>query len=621
MAINCSHTDCRHGALLVMLLIACGCSDGPVADSSNGSPSAASPAVSTDGEQEAIEASSSSSPNPLRNAYFGDLHVHTRYSFDAYVFNVRGSPDDAYRFAKGEPLTHPSGHTVQLKSGPLDFQAVTDHDLYLGALWAMDDPESPMHEEPLAEELRDLRTDQSVRGDDPFFPLHRTAGSLQAMNSLDAEGAARSAWSDIVAAAERHNDPGTFTTFVGYEYTLSANDGGNLHRNVIFRGDAPARPFTVTDSRDPADLWRWLDMLREDGLEGLAIPHNSNGSNGHMFAIDERFDASYADLRLRNEPLVEVTQVKGDSEAHPLLNPYDEWANYEVFPYQVASKRQSEPSGSYVREAYLNGLKLEAEKGYNPFRFGLIGSTDSHNAASTPEEDNYHSKVGINDGTPQRRGSVPFDPPLSDGSVYPEDDTFIQFGAAGLAGVWAEENTRDSLYDALRRKETFATTGPRIRVRFFAGYDYEDGLVDDRNMIEKAYAGGVPMGGDLARNDDHVPRFLVWALRDGMSAPLQRVQVIKGWVEDGEARERVYDVACSDGGVLDANHRCPDNGASVDLTDCSISTGVGASELGTLWSDPDFDPTERAFYYVRALENPVCRWSTWARAASRCAAP
>ena len=607
MATNCSHADCRHGALLVMFLIACGCSDGPVADSSNGSPSAAGPAVSTDGEQEAIEAASSSSQNPLRNAYFGDLHVHTRYSFDAYVFKVRGTPDDAYRYAKGEPLTHPIGHTLQLRSGPLDFQAVTDHDLYLGAMLAMDDPESPLYEEPLADELRGLDTGGFARA-----LAAARSGELAAM---DTEDATLGAWQDIVAAAERHNDPGTFTTFVGYEYTLSADDRGNLHRNVIFRGDAPDRPFAVTDSRNPADLWRWLDDLRQRGIEGLAIPHNSNGSNGQMFMIgpyaDEPFDANYADLRMRNEPLVEVTQVKGDSEAHPLLNPYDEWANYEVFPYRIATQLYSEPSGGYVREAYLNGLKLEEKEGFNPFRFGLIGSTDSHNAAPTPEEFNFHSKVGINDGTPQRRGSVPLDQPLADGSVYPENDSYIQFGAAGLAGVWAEENTRDSLYEALRRKETFATTGPRMRVRFFAGYDYKDGLVDDRNMIEQAYAGGVPMGGDLARDGDRVPRFLVWALRDVMSAPLQRVQVIKGWVEDGEARERVYDVACSDGGVPDANHRCPDNGARVDLTDCSISTGVGASELGTLWSDPDFDPTERAFYYVRTIENPVCRWSTW----------
>ena len=242
MAINC----CRHGALLVMFLIACGCSAGPVADSSNGGPSAAGPAILTDGEQEAIEAASSSSPNPLRNAYFGDLHVHTRYSFDAYVFKVRGTPDDAYRYAKGEPLTHPTGHTLQLRSGPLDFQAVTDHGLYLGAMLAMDGPESPLYEEPLADELRGLDTGGFARA------LEAARGGELA--AMDTEDATLGAWQDIVAAAERHNDPGTFTTFVGYDYTLSADDRGNLHRNVIFRGDAPDRPFAVTDSRNPADL-------------------------------------------------------------------------------------------------------------------------------------------------------------------------------------------------------------------------------------------------------------------------------------------------------------------------------------------------------------------------------
>ena len=298
-------TDCRHGVLLVMLLFAFGCSDGPDADVSSGDPSTMGPAGSPGGARPVVGVVSSSSPNPLRNAYFGDLHVHTHYSFDAYVFQVRGTPDDAYRYAKGEPLTHPSGHTLRLKSGPLDFQAVTDHGLYLGAMLAMDDPESPLYEEALADELRGLdsggfrRALQAIRN-----------GELAAMDTRDAK---RSAWEDIVAAAERHNEPGTFTTFVGYEYTLSAADRGNLHRNVIFRDSAPDQPFSVTDSRNPADLWRWLDDLRERGSEGLAIPHNSNGSNGQMFMIGpyagEPFDAGYAGLRMRNEPLVEVTQV------------------------------------------------------------------------------------------------------------------------------------------------------------------------------------------------------------------------------------------------------------------------------------------------------------------------
>ncbi len=576
------------------------CSDGAeVGQTSNGRPSAG---VIADTAGDTAES------NPLRNAYFGDLHVHTRYSFDAYVFNVRASPDDAYRYAKGETIMHASGHELRLESGPLDFLAVTDHGLYLGAMPAMDDPSSPLYDEPLAAELRGLDTGGFARAMQAL-----RSGELAA---LDTEPAKLDAWRDIVEAAERHNDPGRFTTFIGYEYTTSHPDRGNLHRNVIFRSSAvPEAPFASTDSRNPEDLWRWLDARRAEGIEGLAIPHNSNGSNGHMFQLEtvagDPFDAEYAALRMRNEPIVEVTQVKGTSEVHPLLFPTDEWADFEIFPYRIATRLYSEPKGGYVREAYLNGLLIEEEQAFNPFRFGLIGSTDTHNAAPTPEEDNYHSKVGINDGTPQRRGSVPLDEPDSQGNKYAQG-TFHLFGASGLAAVWAEENTREAIYDALRRKETFATTGPRLLVRLFAGYDFPDDLASDRDMVAQAYEGGVPMGSDLIADGDRVPRLLVWAARDVHSAPLQRVQIVKGWVEDGSAHDRVYDVVCSDGLEPDPqNHRCPDNGATVDLSDCSISSDRGAAELATVWTDPDFDSTLRAFYYVRVLENPVCRWSTW----------
>ena len=547
-------------------------------------------------------------PNPLRNAYFGDTHVHTRHSFDAYIFNTRASPDDAYRFAKGEAIGHPSGHRIQLESGPLDFQAVSDHGLYLGAMPAMDDPENPLYDEPLAKELRELETGGFARA-------IRALRSGE-MAALDTREAKLVAWKDIVEAAERHNDPGRFTAFIGYEYTASASDRGNLHRNVIFRSSAvPEAPFATTDSPNPEDLWRWLDGLRADGIEALAIPHNSNGSNGHMFQLEtvggEPLDASYAELRMRNEPLVEITQVKGTSEVHPLFSPNDEWADFEIFPYRIATRLDSDPQGSYVREAYLNGLLMEEELGFNPFRFGVIGSTDTHNAGGTPEENNYHSKVGTNDGTPKRRGSVPLDEPGPEGQTY-SGGVFHLFGASGLAGVWAEENTRESIYDAFRRKETFATTGPRVQVRFFAGFAYSENLASDDDMIAKAYEGGVPMGADLLADGDSSPRFLVWAMRDLHSAPLQRVQIVKGWVAGGEAHEQVFDVACSDGLEPDPDtYRCADNGATVDLGDCSISQDVGAAELSTVWMDPDFDASRRSVYYVRVLENPVCRWSTW----------
>jgi hypothetical protein len=555
------------------------------------------------------EPAAGAQPNPLRNAYFGDLHVHTRYSFDAFIFNVRATPDDAYRYAKGEAIDHPLGFPLQLKSGPLDFQAVTDHAVYLGVMRKMFEPGNPLYDLPIAAEVRG-ETGLDVRG-----AFQRAAQALRTGElSLDTSGVTKEAWDDIVAAAERHNQPGVFTTFAGFEYT-SAPESQNLHRNVIFRGEASEMVFSRLDSPNPEDLWRWLDARRAEGREALAIPHNSNGSNGQMFLLEtfegRPFDAVYSELRMRNEPLVEITQVKGTSDTHPLLSPNDEWAEFEIFPYRIATRLDSDVPGSYVREAYLNGLEIAERDGFNPFRFGLIGASDTHVAAGPVEEDNYFSKVGVLDGEPKLRGSVPLDEPLASGEPY-ADVYYDLWSASGLAGVWAEENTRESIYDAFRRKETFATTGPRIKVRFFAGNDYPDDLAARADALEVAYAEGVAMGSDLTARADSAPSFLVWAMRDPRSAPLQRVQVIKGWVEDGEAREQVFDVACSDGGEPDpTTHRCPDNGATVDLSDCSLSQGMGAAELRTTWSDPAFDPAQRALYYVRVLENPTCRWSTW----------
>ena len=585
----------RSGSLLLPLLLAVlGCPSAP----------------SAEGGAIAEEAASNrAAPNPLRNAYFGELHVHTRHSFDAYIFEVRANPDDAYRFAKGEAIQHATGQTMQLRT-PLDFQAVTDHAFYLGMLPAMDTPGDPLYDTQIAEELRAL---------DAGGGFQR---ALQAMGSgelaaLDGEPAKLSAWQDIIDAAEKHNDPGRFTAFIGYEFTSSSDDRGNLHRNVIFRGsEVPGRPFARTDSRDPEDLWAWMDELRDKGIEALAIPHNSNGSNGQMFRLatfeGAPLNADYAETRMRNEPLVEVSQVKGTSETHPLLSPNDEWADFEIFPFRIATRLYSEPSGSYVREAFVNGLVLEETQGFNPFRFGLVAATDSHNAAGTPEEDNYYSKVGDRDGLPQRRGSVPLDEPDEDGQSQYSQGYFHLWGASGLTGAWAEENTRESIYDAFRRKETYGTTGPRIQLRFFASYEFEPGMAQADDMIARAYQGGIPMGSDLGAEGDRAPRFLVWAARDANSAPLERLQIVKGWVEGGEAREQVYDVACSDSGEPDpVSHRCDDNEAEVDLDDCSFSQDKGDAELATLWSDPSFDSSQRAVYYVRVLENPTCRWSTW----------
>ena len=602
-------------------------------------------------------------PNKDRNPYYGDLHVHTKYSFDAYVFGVTASPDDAYRYAKGEGVKHPLGYEMKLRE-PLDFYAVTDHGFYMGMIQAYADTSTDISQNDFAEPFHNLnRLDNltvesagersnifsSVLGATiikPYPDWHPNL--LKAYFSRNTQGALRSfdydihksAWADVARSANEHNDPGNFTTFIGYEFTTSTDiEGGNLHRNVIFESSkASIRPWTRIDSINPEDLWTWQDRLREKGVDTISMPHNSNGSNGQMFEMESfkgnALDVEYAEKRMRNEPLVEITQVKGTSETHPLLSPDDEWADFEIMDVRVGSRppTYSKPSGSYVREAYLNGLTLEFTKQGNPYKFGLIGSTDTHVVASSLDESNYWSKVGLLDGDPENRGSVPlkeenvarleeymraFNQPISTVSLEQGEYAntgFTQWGASGLAAAWAEENTRESLFAAFRRKETFATTGPRISVRFFGGYNLSSIDLNSESLVSEAYSKGVTMGADLLNNDDQIPEFIVWALRDMNSAPLQRIQIIKGWIDmnSGRPKEKVFDVACSDGLEPDPiTNRCPDNGARVNINDCSITSNVGSSELKTVWKDPEFKVDDKAFYYVRVLENPTCRWSTW----------
>ena len=554
-----------------------------------------------------------------RHAYFGDLHIHTQNSTDAYNFGVRATPDDAYRFAKGEALAHPLGYSIRLRSGPLDFLAVTDHAEYLGVARALADPGHLLGSHPVAVKMR------SGDPKDRWEAGRALDGWVRGkpVSDLDPLPVVRSIWQETVAAAERHDDPGRFTTFVAYEFT-STPGGVNLHRNVIFSGnDVPALPFSAVDSLNPEDLWTWLDEQRANGIEALAIPHNLNWSQGKMFErtdwAGEPIDAAYAEQRRRNEPLVEITQGKGTSETHPALSPNDEWADFEIWRKNSMafgedgsiSFAEGATTGAYARDALRAGLEIEREIAANPYLFGFIGASDGHNAAGSVEEDQHFGHAGKMDGTPAARGSLP-DGRQGQSQIQLELE-MIEWGSSGLTGVWAEENTRESIYAALRRKETFATSGPRIRVRFFAGYDYSDDLPNQHYAAERAYAGGVPMGGELAAQPSNAPRFFVQAARDPREAWLQRAQVVKSWIdESGETHERVFDVACSNGLTPDPKtHRCPDNGASVDLDDCSISLDKGDVGLVTLWSDPTFDPTERALYYARVLQNPTCRWSTW----------
>jgi hypothetical protein len=579
------------------------------------------------------------SSNGERQAFFGDLHVHTTYSFDAFSFGTLATPYDAYRYAKGEAIKHPGGYDVQLRE-PLDFYAVTDHAMFLGVAKEAADTSTEFSKLDLAEPLHNINAAENLNSDtvrerieafSTFLPA-AVRGVATGQIDIDMTNAiTRTAWEDTINAAEQFNEPGKFTTFVAYEYTSSTDQRGNLHRNVIFRSadKIPAIPFSRFHSQNPEGLWDWMDELREEGIESLAIPHNSNGSNGQMFKLVDwagnPMNDAYAQQRMRNEPLVEITQVKGTSETHPALSLNDEWAGFEIMPYRVATVLPSEPNGSYVRQAYLRGLAMEDDGGENPYKFGLIGSSDTHTAAISEDESNYFSKAGLLDSNGALRGAVPLPEAIAvqvrdselvntkevDGNTY-LTGSFETWGASGLAAVWAEENTREAIYDAFRRRETFATSGPRIRVRFFGGFGFDEAMLNDQDMASRAYASGVAMGSDLVTQEGEPPSFILWATRDALSAGLQRLQIVKGWTKGGEHHEQVYDVACSDGGAVDpTTGRCPDNGAAVDLSNCSVTTGVGDPELKAVWTDPAFDPTVRAFYYLRVLENPTCRWSTW----------
>jgi len=545
-----------------------------------------------------------------KSAYFGDLHIHSRWSFDAYSMQVRVGPEDAYRYARGEAIDHVSGTKIQMAGPPLDFMALTEHGTYMGVSAALDDPEHSLRRIPFVQEL--ASPDPDVRGA-ALAKFMGSLGSGKAIPELVSNKVVVPTWSRIVELADRHYVPGEFTTFPAYEYT-SMPDGQNLHRNVVFRGSrVPARPFSSLDSQNPEDLWSWMEIVRTRGDDVIAIPHNANGSNGLMYrritTSGDPIDARYAAVRLRNEPISEVMQIKGQSETHPILSVDDEWADFEVADMILGRPTDySEPDGSYVREALKRGLEIEETRGLNPYRMGMIGSSDGHNASSPTEEANYTGKLGVLDGTPEARlGGVALP---SSGDFEGAPNMPLSWGAAGLAGVWAESNTREALFDAMRAKETFATSGPRIHVRMFAGWSFEPADLEG-DIAERGYAGGVPMGGELRANVGS-PTFLVRALQDPLEAPLERLQIVKGWVEEGRAQEKVFDVACADGLAPDPrSHRCSLASVLPDLSDCSIEPSDGRAQLSAWWRDPEAWPAQRAFYYVRVLQIPTCRWSTY----------
>lgn len=546
----------------------------------------------------------------LNNAYFGDLHSHSNLSFDSYIFGNRISLDDAYRIARGKAVEGAWGERLQL-SVPLDFAAVTDHAEGFGLFVACEaEDASPGLQEFCARfETPNARFFLSLRDEGQRRPPQRTTwGDGETVTASQA----RTTWAKIVEVANRHNVPGEFTTFAAYEYSPPLPDRGKIHRNIIFRnGTVPADAVSAYDARTELDLWRMLSETCEAPCDFLTIPHNPNKTWGLAFASHTIDGDVYTeeDWKMRDavEPIVEIFQIKGNSECSLGFGATDEECGFEQF-LPVCEEGQTTGcilSTSMARDGLKIGLELEEELGFNPLDFGMIGSTDTHNSnPGDAEEYDFRGASAFFSGTANMRRMG-----LGNGR-----NASLR-NPGGLAVIWAPENTRDALFDAMERKEVYATSGTRIRLRFFAGHGYDENLLSADNPVETAYAQGVPMGGSLNPSGDETPGFFVSALRDPLSAPLDRVQIVKGWVEDGDVKEIVYDVACSGGRSVDpATRRCPapaDPSAAVDLTNCAIDQDQGAPVLETVWRDPDYQADQRAFYYARVVETPTCRWSTY----------
>lgn len=543
-------------------------------------------------------------PNPLNNVYFGDLHIHTSYSTDAFTMGVRGLPDDAYNYAKGEVIDHPLGFPIQIRQ-PLDFAAVTDHAEYLGVVRAMDPP-MILNERSMRERLIE---DGPLLNTLTFLRI-ATFFSLGDVDTAEATPISKATWGATIDSAERHNEPGRFSAFIGYEWSSMPNDQ-NLHRNVIYRGNQiPELPFSSLESEDPRDLWTQLEQEREQGMDNIAIPHNGNLSDGRMYSEStfsgEPISIKYAQRRMQNEPISELFQVKGASETHPALSPDDPFANFDIVNQMLSNEvRDSEPKGSYVRDALKTGLRLERNLEFNPYQFGVIGSSDGHTASSPVEEDNYTGKLPLLDGSAAIRMGEAY-------LLLDERNPSSEWGAAGVAAVWAPENSREALFDAMRNKETYATSGPRITLRFFAAPAFPEDLLERGDWIGDAYELGVPMGGELKAADTS-PTFVVAASKDALGANLDRIQIIKGWIDpEGATHEKIYDVALSPNRGLKGSSLTPGAvGNTVDIAEASYTNAIGSAQLSAQWKDPDYEPSQSAFYYARVLEIPTPRWSTY----------
>ena len=549
---------------------------------------------------------------------FGDTHFHTNLSFDAGLVGTSLDVDDGFRFARGEKVMSNSGQPVQLIR-PLDFLVITDHAEFIGLAPMIQRSDPALLADPWGNWVHE-RFNAGPDGRMEAFSNIIEWGTVKLQNPFSSNDAARSIWGDFVEKAEGYNQPGRFTAMTGFEWS-SSPQGNNLHRCVIFADGADktsrTMPFSLFDGGDPEDLWRYMGSYEDKtGGRVLAIPHNGNLSNGLMFAeMDSKgnkLSRAYAESRMRWEPLIEATQMKGDEETHPFLSPNDEFADFETWDVSnisgSAPKKKEMLQYEYARSSLKRGLKLGKELGANPFKFGMVGASDTHTALSTTREENFFGKYQSTEPSPDRHN----------GEVIPSTDPSLriltsQESAAGLSAVWARENTRKEIFESLKRKEVYCTTGTRLRVRLFAGWDFAADEVSRPDFVSAGYRRGVPMGGDLREAPNGgVPRFMIRALRDPDGANLDRIQVIKGWLDAaGNMHERIFDAAVSDGRQIGADGRCKTAvGSSVNIENATYTNTIGDVMLSAYWQDPSFNPTESAFYYVRVIEIPTPRWTT-----------
>jgi len=552
--------------------------------------------------------------NPERNAYFGETHIHTSWSVDAWVIGNRiTGPDDAYKYAQGQTIKHPLGYDIKIDT-PMDFMGVTDHSEYVGITKEANTPGSFVSKLPEAKPLimKDPNNAEEVQKVFLYLLSLTSKPPIKAFMSPEVAG---SIWKKNTKIADDNNQPGKFTAFCSYEYTSQFNNR-NLHRNIFFRDCAkvPELPYSMLDSWHPEDLWKWMDTQRKSGNELLAISHNANLSDGWMYPVDmdskgRPIDAAWAAARDRNERLIEIKQIKGQSETHPLLSPNDEFASYEIFSGLLGlppdNGRIDHITGSFARQALKDGIAMQDVRGYNPYKFGFGAASDAHNTGSPYRQDNFFGGHAEIDGTVERR--------LAGVMLGKTIDSRLE-NPAGLTGVWAEENTRASIWDAMYRKETFGVSGPHIKVRFFGGWGYNKEILSARDWVKQSYTGGVPMGADLpsmpSGGKGTAPTFVVWAVKDPTSANLDRIQVIKGWTKNGQSFEKIYDVAWSGDRKLDKwSGRVPAVQSTVDLEKATYANSVGSAELKAVWTDPEFDASLHAFYYARVLEIPTPRWT------------